>query len=204
MLFFNFIQIIYTIPPILIALTFHEFSHGFIAYKLGDPTAKEKGRLSLNPFRHLDPIGFLMLLFFKFGWAKPVPYNPYYFSNRKRGTFLVALAGPLSNLVLAFLSIIILFVLQPVNGIVSNFFQLLFLYNIIFFIFNLIPIPPLDGFKIIISLLPKTVENLFLKYERFGYLILLILIITDLLDKILLPMIHFVMEKLIFLANIFF
>ncbi|WP_213818421.1 site-2 protease family protein [Garciella nitratireducens] len=204
MLFFNFIQIIYTIPPILIALTFHEFSHGFIAYKLGDPTAKEKGRLSLNPFRHLDPIGFLMLLFFKFGWAKPVPYNPYYFSNRKRGTFLVALAGPLSNLVLAFLSIIILFVLQPVNGIVSNFFQLLFLYNIIFFIFNLIPIPPLDGFKIIISLLPKTVENLFLKYERFGYLILLMLIITDLLDKILLPMIHFVMEKLIFLANIFF
>ncbi|RBP45578.1 site-2 protease family protein [Garciella nitratireducens] len=204
MLFFNFIQIIYTIPPILIALTFHEFSHGFIAYKLGDPTAKEKGRLSLNPFRHLDPIGFLMLLFFKFGWAKPVPYNPYYFSNRKRGTFLVALAGPLSNLVLAFLSIIFLFVLQPVNGIVSNFFQLLFLYNIIFFIFNLIPIPPLDGFKIIISLLPKTVENLFLKYERFGYLILLMLIITDLLDKILLPMIHFVMEKLIFLANIFF
>lgn len=204
MLSFNFTEILYTIPPILIALTFHEFSHGFMAYRLGDPTAKEQGRLTLNPLKHIDPIGFIMLMVFKFGWAKPVPYNSYYFSNRKRGTFLVALAGPLSNLFMAFLSIMILFIFQPTNRMIFDFFHLLFLYNIIFFVFNLIPVPPLDGSKIIASILPKKQEALFWEYQRYGYFILFILIITDLLNKILLPVINFVIEKLMFLATIFF
>src|SRR5690554_6464074 len=99
---FDFVDILYTIPAILIALTFHEFSHGYVAYILGDNTAKYQGRLSLNPIKHIDPIGFFVLLFFRFGWAKPVPYNPSYFKNRKKGTLLVALAGPLSNLILSF------------------------------------------------------------------------------------------------------
>lgn len=204
MLSFHFIEILYTIPPILIALTFHEFSHGFMAYQLGDPTAKEQGRLTLNPLKHIDPIGFIMLMIFKFGWAKPVPYNPYYFSNRKKGTFLVALAGPLSNLFMAFLSIMIFLIFQPTNRMIFDFFHLLFLYNIIFFVFNLIPVPPLDGSKIIASILPKKQEALFWKYQRYGYFILFILIVTDLLNKILLPIINFVIEKLIFLATIFF
>ena len=200
----NFVDILYTLPAILIALTFHEFSHGLAAYLLGDNTAKEQGRLSLNPIKHIDPMGFLTLLFFRFGWAKPVPYNPLYFKNRKMGTFLVALAGPLSNLLLAFTSLSLILIIKPQNFIIYNILNLLIFYNIIFAIFNLIPIPPLDGSKLMASLLPNKQERLFWEYERFGYPLLLILIVTGLLSKLLSPLINIVLNKLILLANFFF
>ncbi len=200
----NFVDILYTLPAILIALTFHEFSHGLAAYLLGDNTAKEQGRLSLNPIKHIDPMGFLTLLFFRFGWAKPVPYNPLYFKNRKMGTFLVALAGPLSNLLLAFTSLSLILIIKPQNFIIYKILNLLIFYNIIFAIFNLIPIPPLDGSKLMASLLPNKQERLFWEYERFGYPLLLILIVTGLLSKLLSPLINIVLNKLILLANFFF
>ena len=204
MLKLNFPDILYTLPAILIALTFHEFSHGFAAYILGDNTAKEQGRLSLNPIKHIDPIGFFALLFFRFGWAKPVPYNPLYFKNRKLGTFIVAFAGPFSNLLLAFLSLSLILIIRPQNMIIYNIINLLVFYNIIFAIFNLIPIPPLDGSKLIASILPNKQERLFWEYERFGYPILLILIVTGLLSKIISPLIQIVLNKLLLLANFFF
>lgn len=201
---FNIMNVLYTLPAILIALTFHEFSHGYVAYKLGDSTAKDQGRLSLNPIKHIDPMGFFVLLFFRFGWAKPVPYNPTYFKNRKKGTLLVALAGPLSNLILAFISISLILILRPQNIIVYTILNLLVFYNTIFAIFNLIPIPPLDGSKIFASLLPTKQELLFWRYERYGYPLLLILIVTGLLNKVLLPSIYFILNKLIYIAEIFF
>jgi Zn-dependent protease len=97
---------VYILPALLISITFHELAHGFVAYKLGDPTAKQMGRLTLNPIKHIDPTGLMMLFFFRFGWAKPVPYNPNYFKNRKQGTLLVSLAGPVMNIFIALLSII--------------------------------------------------------------------------------------------------
>ena len=200
----NFIDILYTLPAILIALTFHEFSHGYVAYKLGDKTAKEQGRLTLNPIKHIDAIGFLVLLFFRFGWAKPGPYHSSYFKDRKKGTFLVALAGPLSNLILAFITISMMFILKPQNSTTYTILNLLVLYNVIFAVFNLIPVPPLDGSKIFASLLPIKQELLFWRYERYGYPILLILIVTGLLNKVLLPAINFVLYHLIYISESFF
>ncbi|MCR1898043.1 site-2 protease family protein [Irregularibacter muris] len=201
---YNLMDLLYTLPPLIIALTFHEFSHAFVAYKLGDITAKSQGRLTINPIKHIDPIGFFMFVFFKFGWAKPVPYNPMYFKDRKRGTFLVALAGPMSNLLLAFLSIICMFIIQPRSVIGHNLLQSFFIYNLILAVFNLIPIPPLDGSKIFASILPNKIERYFWEYERYGYPILLILIATNLLDKILSPAIALVGGGLINIVTVLF
>ena len=171
------------IPAALISVIFHEISHGYVAYLLGDKTAQNHKRLTLNPLNHIDPIGLICMIFFGFGWAKPVPINPYYFKtrNRKLGISLVALAGPVSNLILAFLScfLIMIFTLFK-NGnellIFSHFFILLAELNIGLAIFNFIPVPPLDGAKILFALLPIRIYGFVLKYERFGMLILLLLI----------------------------
>ena len=184
------------LPGLLLAIVIHEFSHGYMAYMLGDNTAKEAGRLSLNPLKHLDLAGFIFLLLFRFGWAKPVPINSINFKNRKRGTILVSLAGPLSNF---FLAIVIGYILS--EDIVSNYILLNILivalwYNIMLGVFNLLPFPPLDGSKILASLLPTKFEYLFYKYERYLYIILIVLIITDTIDKILSPFIYISMDIL--------
>ncbi|NLW40231.1 MAG: site-2 protease family protein [Tissierellia bacterium] len=184
------------LPGLLLAIVIHEFSHGYMAYMLGDNTAKEAGRLSLNPLKHLDLAGFIFLLLFRFGWAKPVPINSINFKNRKRGTILVSLAGPLSNF---FLAIVIGYILS--EDIVSNYILLNILivalwYNIMLGVFNLLPFPPLDGSKILASLLPTKFEYLFYKYERYLYIILIVLIITDTIDKILSPLIYISMDIL--------
>jgi len=176
------------------AITIHEVSHGFVAYKLGDPTAKYAGRLSLNPMSHLDPIGALCMVFFRFGWAKPVPVNPMYFKDRKRDNALVALAGPVSNILLAFASTILtafycVFVFYKFPNFVTHFIftvlvQLAVL-NISFAIFNLLPFPPLDGSKILGAFLSYEKYNKLLQYERFGFPVLMILSFTGVLGRIL-------------------
>lgn len=178
-----------SLPGLFIAIIFHELAHGYVAYRLGDPTAKNAGRLTLNPLSHLDPIGFLSMLIFRFGWAKPVPINPMYFKNRKLDTILVSIAGPISNFLIAFICGFI-----ATRGIIKNniVLQMLIItlwYNIMLGVFNLLPLPPLDGSKVIASLLPTKYEYLFYKYEKPLQLILIILIIAGTIDKILTPLI---------------
>jgi len=180
-------------PPILIALTFHEFSHAYVANRFGDPTAKQLGRLSLNPLVHLDLLGTAMLFVVHIGWAKPVPVHPLYFKNPKRDLLWVSLAGPASNLLLAFffgllcraMRIESLRYIEP--GIMGIFHLMVaagLIFNIILAIFNLLPIPPLDGSKILLGLAPKEYEQQLIPYLRYGPTILIALIAFGYLTKI--------------------
>lgn len=189
---FNLTNIIYSFIVLFSAITVHEYAHGYVAYKLGDPTAKSMGRLTLNPLAHLDPLGALMLIFCHFGWAKPVPVNPYYFDEPKKDMVLVSIAGPLSNVLFAFVIATLypfLLVFMPSLFGVSTFLGGLFFacisINISFAVFNLIPFPPLDGSKILFSVLPNHIYNTFLTYERYGTILLLLLSFSGILGRIL-------------------
>ena len=177
------------------AITVHEYAHGYVAYKLGDPTAKYAGRLSLNPMSHLDPVGALCMVLCGFGWAKPVPVNPMYFKDRKRDSALVSLAGPLSNIALALVTAVLaavyfsfVYIKFPANFAAEFGFELLIQLaqlNIGFAVFNLIPFPPLDGSKILGAFLSNENYYKFMRYEHFGFPILILMSITGLLGKIL-------------------
>ncbi len=193
---FNITGLIQNFIVLFTAISVHEFSHGYVAYKLGDPTAKSMGRLTLNPLAHLDPLGALMMIFCRFGWANPVPVNPYYFKEPKKDMALVAIAGPLSNIVLAFLSCTVyaflyIFALkfQLASNVAVSFLLELFIacaeLNISFAVFNLIPFPPLDGSKILFSILPNEAYNRLLTYERYGTIVLIILSFSGILGNIL-------------------
>ncbi|HNR53109.1 MAG TPA: site-2 protease family protein [Candidatus Dojkabacteria bacterium] len=170
--------ILFAIPSILIASTVHEYAHGLAAYKLGDPTAKAYGRLTLNPLKHIDPIGALSMVLFRFGWSKPVPINEYNFEKRELGTAIVSFAGPLSNLILAAIFGSINLIFHPDLGSIFGIFLFTFtLINISLAIFNLIPIPPLDGHKIVRAFLPKKIRYYWEKMEKFSFLFILLLII---------------------------
>ncbi len=174
-------QLILTVMAALVALTIHEFAHGFVAYKLGDDTAKSLGRLSLNPIKHLDPFGALCMVFFHFGWAKPIPIDPRNFKNPRKGFALTALAGPATNLIVgfftSFLYLLSLYTLKETSSTFLNNLQvnllLFFLYffsiNIGLGIFNLIPIPPFDGSRILNVILPQKWYFRIMKYERQIY-----------------------------------
>ncbi|MGM9525475.1 MAG: site-2 protease family protein [Peptococcaceae bacterium] len=187
-----------TLLAVLVAITFHETAHGYVAYSLGDTTAKDQGRLTLNPLAHLDPIGALLMFIAGFGWAKPVPVNPFYFKgDRTRGMMLVSIAGPLTNLALSFLAY---FVYVAGSGFYSIPFLSIFLrsmvtLNIYLAIFNLIPIPPLDGSKILAGFLPKATAYKYLNtVEQYGFLILMVLIIFNVTDMILVPIANAVLN----------
>lgn len=181
-------------PPfiiaMLLALSLHEMAHGLVAYWLGDPTAKYEGRLTLNPLAHLDPIGTLLFLTIGFGWGKPVPVNPRYFKKHKRDTALVSIAGPVSNLLLAFLFGFILWILLTVAGAeainINPFLRFLveicsasISLNIGLMAFNLLPIAPLDGSKILQAFIPLKYEDQYENFMRNGPYILLILLVAQ-------------------------
>lgn len=179
-----------SLPGLFTAIIFHEVAHGYTAYKLGDPTAKQAGRLTLNPIAHIDPIGFLSMLIFRFGWAKPVPINSMYFKNRKIDTILVSIAGPISNFIIAIIAGLIVSSGIIKNNIIIEMLIITLWYNIMLGVFNLLPFPPLDGSKILASLLPTKYEYMFYKYEKPLHLILIFLIITNSIDKMLSPLIN--------------
>lgn len=198
------LQIIILAPPLLLALTIHEFAHGYVAYRLGDPTAKAMGRLTLNPLKHLDPLGTLAFFFIKIGWAKPVPVNPSYFQNPRKDMLWVALAGPAVNLALAIISAlatkIVWFIaanipysalaeaiLVPLNQILMASVWI----NLVLCIFNFLPIPPLDGSRILAGLLPPDMARSYESVERYGFIIILVLAFSGLLSKMIMPVISF-------------
>ena len=195
------IQILLSALAALIAIIIHEVAHGYVAYLMGDLTAKKDGRLSLNPLKHLDLIGVLCLIIFKIGWAKPVPINPYMFKNRKKGIIFVSLAGVCANFILAIISITIMCLLYQLSGNVLIEILFLFFYNLAAVniglgIFNLIPIPPLDGSKVLAQFLPLSARIKYLNFERFGGLVLFLLIYFGNLSKYLGIILSFVFEGL--------
>ncbi len=183
---FSVVQILLLIPVILISLSVHEYAHGYAAMKLGDNTARNLGRLSLNPLSHIDPVGFVFLLLFGFGWAKPVPVN---MRNVKKGRFgflAVALAGPFSNIILALLGAVVfnLFIVvesyvsisETLSLVIYLFFAIFVQLNVTYSVFNMIPVPPLDGSRIITAIIPRRFAEWVFRYERFIQIILIILL----------------------------
>lgn len=176
--------------PALICITLHELSHGAVAYKLGDDTAKKMGRLTLNPIRHIDIMGLLMMIFFHFGWAKPVPVNMYRFKDPKKGMAITALAGPISNIIIAavFLFLYGLFYVPLSRGgqgahVITEMIQLTAYMSLGFAVFNILPIPPLDGSKVLFSALSDQQYKTLMQYERYGMLILLALVGSGILGR---------------------
>lgn len=206
-------QLLISALPILIAITFHEVSHGCVAHKLGDPTAKFVGRLTLNPLAHIDLFGTILLPLmlivlthgqFVFGYAKPVPINPMNFRNPRKGMAISAAAGPITNILLAFLSVVIMkAILLPLAAlspeslaetVLRPFVMILnssVVINVVLASFNMIPIPPLDGGRVLVGLLPHKQAMSFSRIEPFGFIIVLILIYTGIAGKIIMPLIKF-------------
>ena len=201
--FTELLNLLQSVIPSLICITLHELSHGLCACALGDDTAKRKGRLTLNPLRHLDPMGLLMIVIFHFGWAKPVPVNPNNFQHPKRDMALTSLAGPAANAVITLVFLLLygaLFIPLSSGGAGRYILQMLQLtayISLALAIFNLIPLPPLDGSKILFSALSDEGYWKLMRYERYGSILLLILVATGLLGRPLSSAVQSVFDALI-------
>ena len=206
-----------SIPGVLLAITFHEYAHGLVAYKLGDNTAKDEGRLSLNPLAHLDPIGTLMLLFAGFGWGKPVHVDSRNYTRKismEKGEAIVSAAGPLMNIILAFIFTLIYCAIYKFAGAgflhstMGSVLMLMIFYtisiNVGLGVFNLIPLPPLDGSKIIMPFLPYKAKEWFINNEQIFYLVFVVLWITGLAVTIISPAISWITNGFLSIGKIIF
>ncbi|SFH82098.1 site-2 protease family protein [Selenomonas caprae] len=205
---FNLLQIVAGLPGLIIAMVIHEYAHAQVAVWLGDFTPRMMGRLTLNPKAHIDPLGMLALFLVHFGWAKPVMINPHNFKQPRRDDILVSLAGPGANLLMAFLALVALVLLSRVGVHITEgiywVFMLIVEYNIGFAIFNLLPLPPLDGSHVLKQLLPRDLAYQFASLERYSFLILILLLMTPVLSMILIPMRGAVLEVFRTLLGILF
>ena len=194
---FNILAIIAGIPGLLIALVIHEYAHAQVADWMGDDTPRMMGRLTLNPVAHIDPVGLMMLLVARFGWAKPVMITPGNFRNWRKGEICVALAGPVSNLITGFIALVVQLIFAKLNLFTSTalpmVLQLIVLYNVNFAIFNMLPLPPLDGSRVLMCFLPTEWSYKLASIERYSFLILIALMMTPVFTYILIPL-----QRLIF------
>lgn len=193
LMFSNPILFITLVSALFLSLSLHELAHAFAAYKLGDFTAKMSGRLTLNPLAHLDPVGTMLLLFAGFGWAKPVPVNSLNLRNPKRDLAIIAFAGPLANFTLAAISALALNFLGSSGGLLAGFLYYFTFYNTGLGVFNLLPVAPLDGFKVVSGILPGNLAFQWEQLASYGVFILLFLILTNSLEKILFPLMRVVL-----------
>jgi Zn-dependent protease len=195
-------QIPYVLLALLVAFTVHEFAHAFVAFRFGDPTAKDQGRLTLNPSAHLDIIGTVLIFIAGFGWAKPVPVNRFYFRNPRLAGVSVSLAGPISNLIVAFVFVALGYLLSRLGFIddlsqkniqmISQFFRTMIYLNVMLFVFNLLPFPPLDGYRVIEDLVTTKFRAKMTQWENYGAVIFLILVMTPLGDYVFPPLFQLV------------
>lgn len=198
-------RLVLQVPALLIAVTVHELAHALVADRLGDPTARSLGRLTLNPLPHIDPLGALAFVLAGFGWAKPVPVNAQYFRNPLRDMSRVAAAGPIANVLAAFAALVLLLALKPTGVLPEAALRALsyvYTYNLVLGIFNLIPLPPLDGGHFLPYLLPRGMAGALHGLERYGMLLLLALVFTGAIQWILGPVFLWASRLMIMLARL--
>ncbi|MGG1246208.1 site-2 protease family protein [Bacillus spizizenii] len=202
----------YLVITLIVSFTVHELAHAYVAYKFGDDTAKKQGRLTLNPIKHLDPFGTILILVAGFGWARPIPVNRRFFKKPRLAGVLVSIAGPVSNLILAFIGFFLL-VLMHAYGMellaafstgLDQFFSIWIQLNLVLFLFNLLPLPPLDGYRIIEDLVPPGVRVKMTQAENYGFIVFLVLFVTPLGSYVLWPLLNAGRDRILQLFSAIF